>query len=198
MAEREIQDIHQVRGMSGFMRGFRVVIASVLVILAALGGIYIWKEIDLNRAERQIILQKEQFAAQKDELVRKSAALYAQDKKEALSLFSVPLAWAVRREMISGNLDQIDQYFTELVKVKGFTRIILAKSDSVVVLSSDRKFLGAKFNSIYSAEYLAVEQTQIVESGPGQYLLVVPIMGLNNKLGILVISYTAEAFPLAG
>lgn len=198
MAEREIQGVQPARSMSGFMRGFRVVIASVLVILAALGGVYIWKEIDLNRAERQIILQKEQFAAQKAELVKKSAALYAQDKKDALSLFSVPLAWAVRREMISGNLDQIDQYFTELVKVKGFTRIVLAKADSVVALSSDRKFLGAKFDSVYPAEYLTAEQTQILESAPGQYLLVVPIMGLNKKLGTLVISYTAEAFPLAG
>ena len=184
--------------MSGFMRGFRVVIASVLVILAALGGTYIWKEIDLNRAERQIIVQKEQFVAQKAELVRKSASLYVQDKKDALSLFSVPLAWAVRREMISGNLDQIDQYFTELVKVKGFTRIVLAKADGVVALSSDRKFLDTKFDSIYPAEHLTAEQTQILESAPDQYLLVVPIMGLNKRLGTLVISYTAEAFPLAG
>lgn len=198
MAEQQIQEVPQVRSMSGFMQGFRVVIASALVILAAIGGVYLWKDVDLNRAERQIAVQKEQFAAQKAELLRKSAELYAQDKKDALSLFSIPLAWVVRREMISENLDQIDQYFTELVKIKGFSRIVLAKADGVVALSSDRKFLGAKFDSIYPAEHLTAEQTQILGSPPGQYLLVVPIMGLNKRLGTLVISYTAETFPMAG
>jgi hypothetical protein len=38
MAEPQIQEVPQVRSMSGFMQGFRVVIASALVILAALGG----------------------------------------------------------------------------------------------------------------------------------------------------------------
>ncbi len=47
-------------------------------------------------------------------------------------------------------------------------------------------------------EIQEVPQVRILESPPGQYLLVVPTMGLNKRLGALAISYTAEAFPLAG
>lgn len=128
MAEQQIQEVPQVRSMSGFMQGFRVVIASALVILAAIGGVYIWKEVDLNRAERQITVQKEQFAAQKAELLRKSAALYAQDRKDALSLFSVPLAWAVRREMISENLEMCNGTGGKAMRDSGFMLLITARA----------------------------------------------------------------------
>jgi hypothetical protein len=176
--EQESRAGRQAR-ISGFFRG---VGALVVVVAVVFGGMYFWNRLALERAEQR-------FAAEKAEFLRKAATQHAQDQKSALLLFSRPLAWAVRREMMSGNLDQIDQYFTELVRLKGFQRLVLAKADGTIAVSSDRKFLGSRFDSVYPARYLTVGQITVEEPQPGHYLIVVPIVGLSARLGVLVIAY---------
>jgi hypothetical protein len=113
----------------------------------------------------------------------------------SLSEFGTALAWAVRGEMIRNNLDQIDQFFTEIVKLPGTERVLLAGADGKVVVSTDRLHLGVEASTVVPAEALALPQVTVRSEADGMVLLVVPVMGLNDRLGtVFVTRRPADAF----
>ena len=114
--------------------------------------------------------------------------------KQSLSMLGIPTAWAIRREMMANNMDQIDQYISDLVKQKGFVQIVVAKADGKIAVASDRKFLGSEFGSLYPASYLTTEKITVEDKGQGKWILVIPVMGLSARIGTVVIDYQA---PLA-
>lgn len=160
-------------------RALAIVVAIFIVIT---GWLYISSSLKMRNVE-------ENAAAQQAALVKQSEALQSETVKHSLTMFGMPLAWAVRREMMSSNLDQVDQYVTDLVKQKGFVQVVVAKDDGKVAVASDRKNLGAAFSTLYSAEYLTADKITVEEKGSGKWLLIVPVMGLNTRLGTLAIDY---------
>jgi len=85
---------------------------------------------------------------------------------------------------------------TDLVKQEGFESVAVAKADGVIAVASDRRQVGAAFGSLYAERYLTAEQITAEETAPGQWLLVVPVMGLNARLGTVAIEYQAPPFSL--
>jgi hypothetical protein len=113
----------------------------------------------------------------------------------SLREFGTALAWAVRGEMIRNNLDQIDQFFTEIVKLPGTERVLLAGADGKVVVSTDRLHLGVEASTVVPPEALALPQVTVRSEADGTVLLVVPVMGLNDRLGtVFVTRRPADAF----
>jgi hypothetical protein len=158
---------------------------------------YLWQRSAVGDAERRLEGEKAQVVAEKAAVVKQATEVVAQKRKDALSLFAMPLAWAVRREVNAGNLDQVDQYFTEVVKQPGFTRAVFASADGIVKVSSDRKVLGQRFDELYPAELLSLEETRLVEVTPGTLVVVVPIMGLSQRQGVIAIDSTQGPLPFA-
>ncbi|MFZ5576101.1 MAG: hypothetical protein ACOY5S_12985 [Pseudomonadota bacterium] len=120
----------------------------------------------------------------------------AQNASEAsLREFGTALAWAVRGEMIRNNLDQVDQFFTEIVKLPGTERALLAGADGKVKVSTDRRHLGVEASTLVAPEALALPQVTVRSEADGTLLLVVPVMGLNERLGtVFVTRRPADAF----
>jgi cobalamin synthase len=182
----ETQAGQQEAGAVGLWHRYRL-----LIILTAIGiAIIAWLAVSKGMAIRQV---EQAAAAQRTELLAQAAAQQAQATRQALTMFAVPLAWAIRRELMADNLDQVDQYVTDLVKMKGFERVVVAKPDGTVVVASDRKNLGAAFASLYAERHLAADQVGTEETAPGRWLVVVPVMGLSARLGTLAIEYQAPA-----
>jgi len=184
---------YQDTDASGFWHRYRLPIIAVAIVavigLAIIGWLYVSKGIAVRQAQ-------EADAARRAEWVRQVDAHHADTVKQSLNLFGVPLAWAIRREMMAGNLDQVDQYVSDLVKLKGVERVTVAKADGSIVVASDRGDLGAAFGSLYAERHLTAEQIVAEETAPGQWLLVVPVMGLTARLGTVAIGYQAPSSVL--
>lgn len=113
----------------------------------------------------------------------------------ALREFGMALAWAVRGEMIRNNLDQVDQFFTEVVRLPGTERVLLAGADGKIAVSTDRRHLGVEASTVVPPEALALPQVTVRREADGTVLLVVPVMGLNDRLGtVFVTRRPADAF----
>ena len=110
--------------------------------------------------------------------------------EETLRLFSIPFAWAIRRELMIGNLDRVDQYFGELVQIRGFKSAILAKPDGKIIVASDRKKLVQTFSSLYPGANLDSTEITLEKSGNGSFRAMIPMLGLNKHLGMVVLEYT--------
>jgi hypothetical protein len=192
----EINPNQPEAGALGIWNRHRLAIIVAVIGLVIIGWFYVSKGIAVRQAQEAVKQAQEDVAVQRAEWVKQAEARHAEMVKQSLSRFGVPLAWAIRRELMAGNLDQVDQYVTDLVKQEGFESVAVAKADGVIAVASDRRQVGAAFGSLYAERYLTAEQISAEEIAPGQWLLAVPVMGLTARLGTVAIEYRAPPFAL--
>ena len=169
-------------------------LAAALVLVAL--GMYGWKVAAVSAVESRLAEVESRLADERGQLIEQARRLDAAQVEDALRRFSVPLAWVIRREAIAGNLDQIDQYFTDLVRLQGFQSALLAQTDGKVLVASDRKKLAEAFSAIYPAEYLQAAEIRVDRAASGNLRAIIPILGLNQHLGTLVLEFTPPAYSL--
>lgn len=191
----EINPNQPETGALGIWNRHRLAIIVAVIGLVIIGWLYVAKGIAVRQAQNAVTEAQESVAAQRAEWDKQAEARQAAMVKQSLSQFGVPLAWAIRREMMGSNLDQVDQYVTDLVKLDGFEGVTVAKADGSIVVASDRRHLGAAFGSLHAERYLTAEQISAEETAPGQWLLVVPVMGLNARLGTVAVDYQVPQAP---
>lgn len=165
-----------------------------LVLVAAI--MYGWRIAAVGALENKLAEAESKQAQARAELIEQARRLDASQVEASLRSFSVPLAWVIRREAMAGNLDQIDQYFTDLVQMPGFQSAVLAKPDGKVLIASDRKKLAEAFATLYPAEYLQASDIRVERAANGNLRAIIPILGLNQQLGTLVLEYTPPAYSL--
>jgi hypothetical protein len=172
-------------------------VSLALVILWAIS--FAWQSLAQKRLEAKLDTDRAAMTAQADNdrqaLLGELRARARGASEASLREFGMALAWAVRGEMIRNNLDQVDQFFTEIVKLPGTERVLLAGADGKVVVSTDRRHLGAEASTVVPPEALLLPQVTVRSEADGTLLLVVPVMGLNDRLGtVFVTRRPADAF----
>jgi len=175
----EITSPQEPTGMSA-NRKIQLGLAAALVVVAL--GMYGWKVAAVGAVEAQAAADRTQLLDQ----VRQHDQLRSE---AALRHFSTPLAWAIRREVMAGNLDQVDQYFVDLVQMEGFQSAVLANPDGKITVASDRKWLAMDFSQLYPAQYLQASGIEIQPTPEGKLRAIIPIMGLSQRLGTLVLEF---------
>ncbi len=158
---------------------YQYVIAGLVLLIIFL---LIWRVISVRGLEKEMARQQAQFAEQSRQMLH-------EDTRHALRLASVPLVWAVRREMIHDNMDQVNQYMTSLIREKNIEQILLVREDGVVFLSTDKKNEGAAAENIFPKSMLEQNDVTIVDDGAGTYQVFAPVMGLNARMGTLILVY---------
>lgn len=174
----------------------KVILGLGAILVLVVIGMYIWKTAAVGAVADQLAQAQAQQAQAHAQLLDQARQLDARRGEEALSRFSIPFAWVIRREVMAANLDQVDQYFTDLVKMEGFQAAVLAQPDGRIVVASDRKKLADAFSSLYPAQYLQADAIKIDHAANGGLRAIIPIMGLNQHLATLVLEYTPPAYPL--
>ncbi len=117
-------------------------------------------------------------------------------QREDIRLFSLPFAWSVRKELMRGNYSQIDEYFNELIQRKEFALVMLVDPAGTIKVSTDRKLLGSSFGHLYTGINLAALQPLSYAVAEHQSLFLVPVMGLNEKIGTIAFVYRYRELPL--
>ncbi|MFP5381584.1 MAG: hypothetical protein ACLGG4_04905 [Gammaproteobacteria bacterium] len=136
-----------------------------------------------------------QFETDRQALLGRLRSRFDTETDESRRQFGLALAWAVRSEMIRNNLDQVDQFFTEIVRLPNTERAVLAGTDGKILVSTDRRHVGADAAALVGAEALQQGQVSVRAAQDGARDLVIPVMGLNSRLGtVIVTSRPADAF----
>lgn len=158
-------------------QALRVVIIVALVLLVALWG---WKAVQIHSIRKE--------AREENEKVR-TTAVYAieQNSREQLQLLTKPLVWAIRAEMLRGNMEQVNLYLQDMVKEKNFRRIDIADDKGVIVASTDKKNEGQPLED--AGRVMQGDSTVVQNMADSTWVISSPIMGLTNRLGTLVIGY---------
>lgn len=171
-------------------RFFAFAVPILLVLLA--GGVvlvYFLGELKLKQAAERATLEKQRYERVFDE---RSVAIQRSD----IRLFAVPLAWSVRRELMRENYGQIDDYFNELVRKKQFGALMLLDSTGTVKVATDRKILGSAFSALYPGLDAGTGQIVSYPLSEGSSLFLVPVMGLNARIGTIAFVYSYQQISI--
>lgn len=160
------------------------------VFLVILLFIFAWKLIAVGQVEAEMAKQ----LANERVLITQEAREYA-DKQyiKEEERFGQVLSWAVRGELIRNNLDQVDQYLNELVRMKDTDRVVLISEEGKLLVSTDKRLEDANISDLYPNEVLQADKITVVTNVDDKKLLVVPVMGLNNRIAVIVVSYSPPA-----
>ena len=117
--------------------------------------------------------------------------------KEQLSLMLKTFVWAVRSSVIRNNMDEVDQYFTELIREENIHEIVLAGKNGDILVSTNKKHQSKHFDKFYPAAILNQEDVFFTQSEDGkEYHVAAPVLSLNNRLGTLFLVYATDDFNL--
>ncbi len=156
------------------------------VFIGIIVVLFAWKMIAVSKVESDMAKKLDGERA----LITQQAREYA-DKQymREEERFGQVLSWAVRGELIRHNLDQVDQYMSEIVRMKDTERVVLIGEEGQLLLSTDKRLEEAKGTEIFPKEILNLQKITVKSDVDGRKLLVVPVMGLNKKIATLVVSY---------
>jgi hypothetical protein len=179
-------------GMSGERKIMLGLVAALLIVAV---GMYGWKVAAVNAVEKRLAQVEAQQAEAHAQIINQAKEVDDVRTEEALRLFSIPFAWVIRRELIADNLNQVDQYFGQVVQIRGFESAVLAKPDGKVTVASDRKKLVETFSSLYPDVDLNSNEIKVEKASNGIFRAIIPILGLNKHLGVVVLEYLRPAHP---
>lgn len=147
----------------------------IIVAIIALAVVYFVKDI--------------QASIETKALIRKANAEMIESQKASLKLFSRPLAWSIRTELLRGGNDQVDLLINDVVKEKGLEFLHLLGNDGKVTFTTNRKLIGGELDLSTAAGYLGSDTTTVYMENDSLIVLVAPVMGYDSRLGSLVIGF---------
>jgi hypothetical protein len=164
-------------------RNFFIILA--LFILAS-GWIYaFWNQFAMNRKhEKQL------------SVISQEAMVFGDETQEELLLFSLKSAGlGVRSEWIRNNQEQVDLYLGNLAQ---HPRVLLAQvidEQGNVLISSDKHLQGTRFKATGLEENpLVRKEASFYAVSPEEAWVFAPIMGIDTRLGTLMIRYHTRTF----
>ncbi len=158
---------------SGFFKRHWFVISLLAVIVI----IILWALIKVEIIQKRSVTEKEQLVAL---YVNKMDSLMLSNMELTTKVFS----WAIRSEMTRQNMEQVNQFFSSFVKEPNISKIqLIDPVTAKVLLSSDKKDEGT---IIENQQILQAERIIQLSDETGDKI-VSPVMGLDTRIGVLVI-----------
>jgi len=159
---------------------YAAILVGLIVVLV------VWKFIAVSKVESDMAKKLENERVMIKQQAREYAdTQYAREEER----FGQVLSWAVRGELIRNNLDQIDQYLSEIVKMKDTERVVLINEEGQLLVSTDKRLEETKGTELFPKEILNLQKITIKSDVDGRKILVIPVMGLNKKIATVVVSY---------
>jgi hypothetical protein len=159
-------------------RPFWIAIGVLALLLIAL---YAWKVASVNRIEDQLAEEQQAW----EEGARHAVQ---QNTRSMLGLAAVPLGLSAREEALSRNYGLMQERFERLLREPGVERVLYATANDSIAVSTDRSLIGRPLSSAIPERYSRPVGTNVVLE-EGAYLAVVPITGLNERLGVVVLTF---------
>jgi len=161
-----------------FILNHKVVFSLIFILVV----VFLWAIIKMSLMEKQF---EKQNLEQKAFFENKIDSLTAKHMMLTSKVFS----WAVRSELTRENKEQVNQFFLSFIKEPGVTKVeFVDAKTSKVTLSTDKKDEG----TLYSNQVALLTDETIQFKNDSVFSIISPVMGLNNKLGVLAIEYSQK------
>lgn len=162
----------------------------VFVIIAVPVIIYFAKDIQINNLKKN---HQKEISSLQDQARTKVSEM----NRDNLISVSRVFSWAVRSEMQRGNAENVGLYMTELVRIPNIQQALYVDNNGNVVHSTDVKYKGMACSSIFADAILDNNDIKVSDRQNGDLMVVAPVLGIGNRLGSVVITYTPQKLEFA-
>jgi len=161
-----------------FILRHKMVFTLLFIILVISLWAFIKISLIENQSKKDILKLKSDYENKMDSLTAKN-----------LMLTSKVFSWAIRSELTRDNKEQVNQFFLNFIKEPGVSKVEFVNAlDGKVSLSTNKKDEG----SAYTNQVALLTNETINYKTDSVMNIVTPVMGLSNKLGVLVIEYNMK------
>lgn len=152
-----------------------------VVLLLLLIAMFIWSRIQISNL-------KSDFDQQKTEITNNYELKMDSLNIAGMELTAKTFSWAVRSELQRENKEQVELFFYDFIKSSQIEKLQYVNADnSTIELSTNKKEEGLiATSSFYKTN------NQLTESDSTSFKIATPIMGLNKKLGVVVIEVNKQ------
>lgn len=102
----------------------------------------------------------------------------------------MPLAWAIRGEVLTNNTSNIDAFMEKLVREKYVKRIVFVDAAGQVVSSTNIKLKNQPAAAALPGVDIVATQPRVDHSG-SDLRIIVPVMSFERQIGTLVLDYSS-------
>ncbi len=160
----------------------KLLVASAIVVVL-FAALWIWKSVEIKNLKQE--------NEKKETLLRQKAIeLLSRSDSRYLKLLAKPYVWAIRTEMMKGNIEAVNLYANDMVKEKSFQTITVVDDKGMVISSTNKKLEGKSFASVGNAAYLSNDSTLVNKVDDATLEVSSPVMGFNKRIGTLIFNYT--------
>lgn len=168
-------------GISPTQGSNRLILITAVIGLVLIAAVWIWKSIEISSLKKQADTEKQV-------LVKQAQGQILEAHSQQLKLLAKPFVWALRTEMMEGNLNQVNLYMSDMVKEPNIQQIVIANAKGIVIASTNKKDEGQSFSLVAKGADANADQTKIDTAGK-VLTMTSPVMGFNNRLGTLYLRY---------
>ena len=108
-----------------------------------------------------------------------------------LKLLMEPLGWAIRTELLSGNIATIHQYLAQFVKNPTVELLAVVDADDKIISCTDKKIEGKNFSLTFADLQFETDAFQSTTKGEHHYVIQ-PVMGFDEKIGAIFLIYLSD------
>ncbi len=130
-------------------------------------------------------------------LVQSATQTLTNETSSLLRLSALPLAWAIRSALLKDDFATADAYVQRMVHEKNVTGVALVTTDGKVRLAGSRNLEGHPAAETFPGVALNGSEPA-VNSADRDVRVVVPIMGIDRRLGTLIFSYATPSADTLG
>jgi len=173
-----------------FSKTLRVTLVVLLIagILALFGWYFFTTRSKINNLENKLSYLKTELRSEMRQTLISQDSFYWR-------LIMEPFGWAIRNELLNGNIEKINQYLAQFVKEPKLKQILIMDKEGIIIAATDKKLEEQAFTTVYPTYTLDLEYLNIMEIG-GELYIFQPLMGFNERLGTVFVIYTPETDSL--
>lgn len=164
--EKSISD--NLKNMGNFIYKYKILLV-LLIAFIAIAVIWLLKNREIRQTKE--IAQKQ----------------YINRQHEELKLLVKPYVWAIRKEMLTKNYQQVNLYGADMIHEKHIQSIMVADKNGIIISATDKKSEGKNIYALVDKASLKVDSTNIYKLNDSVIVVSSPVMGFNNRLGTLTI-----------
>lgn len=161
------------------------ILIAILIVVLLITFLWIWKIVQIKSI-------KNEYNKREQVLVQNSNMQIEKANRHFLELIAKPYVWAVRTELMQGNINQINLYGADIVKEKNLVSVMVANEKGLIISSTDKKYEGKDLKAVNLPNDLIRDSTFVDKINESLFVMTSPIMSFNSKLGTLIINYATK------
>ncbi|MEZ4905916.1 MAG: hypothetical protein R2822_31200 [Spirosomataceae bacterium] len=142
--------------------------------------IYFWKDIQIENIKQDITNQ--------------ATEQITQHNQQMLKAFAKPLVWTVRAELLRGNVEEINIFTNDLVKVQELQMMNLVDNNGTIISSTNKNYESKPAADIYPPQLMVSDSITILPKSDKVWIVAAPVMSYDKRIGTLLLDYTPHLF----